>query len=39
MKFFIDFEAAQFSGYIISIGCVSECGNPFLSIKLKLIGK
>lgn len=32
MKFFIDFEAAQFSGYIISIGCVSECGNTFSTL-------
>lgn len=29
MKFFIDFEATQFSDRIISIGCVAENGNTF----------
>lgn len=31
MKFFIDFEALQFSNFIISIGCVCENGNQFSS--------
>ena len=29
MKFYIDFEATQFGGRIISIGCVSENGQTF----------
>lgn len=29
MKFFIDFEATQFSGHIIQIGCVNENGQQF----------
>lgn len=32
MKFFIDFEAMQYSEYIISIGCVSENGNEFSTL-------
>jgi len=28
-KFFLDFEATQFSDYIISIGCIAENGNVF----------
>ena len=29
MKFYLDLEAARFSNYIISIGCVCENGNTF----------
>ena len=32
MKYFIDFEATQFSGEIISIGCVDENGREFYSL-------
>ena len=32
MKFFIDFEATQYSEYIISIGCVSEVGEKFYTL-------
>lgn len=32
MKFFIDFEAMQYSEYIISIGCVSETGKEFSTL-------
>lgn len=32
MKYFIDFEAAQFSNRIISIGCVRENGDKFYSL-------
>lgn len=32
MNFYIDFEATQFSGYIISIGCVSEDGAQFSTL-------
>ena len=32
MKFFIDFEATQYSEYIISIGCVSEAGKEFSTL-------
>lgn len=32
MKFFLDFEAMQYSEYIISIGCVSENGNEFSTL-------
>lgn len=32
MKYFIDFEAQQFSNYIISIGCVRENGDEFYSL-------
>lgn len=32
MKYFIDFEAAQFSQEIISIGCIAEDGRTFSSI-------
>lgn len=32
MKYFIDFEATQFSNYIISIGCVRENGDEFYSL-------
>lgn len=38
MKYFIDFEATQFSNYIISIGCVRENGDEFYSL-VKPIGK
>ena len=31
MKYFIDFEAAQFSNEIIAIGCVREDGVEFQS--------
>ena len=31
-KFFLDFEATQFSDYIISIGCIAENGNVFHTI-------
>ena len=31
MKFFVDFEAAQTTEYIISIGCIAENGNKFSS--------
>ena len=30
MDYFIDFEATQFSGEIISIGCVDENGKEFI---------
>lgn len=32
MKFFIDFEATQFSNEIISVGCVSEKGDTFYTL-------
>ena len=32
MKFFIDFEASQYTQEIISIGCVAETGNTFYSL-------
>lgn len=32
MKYFIDFEAMQFSNEIISVGCVSENGEQFYSL-------
>lgn len=32
MKYFIDFEALQFSGEIISIGCIDENGREFYSL-------
>lgn len=32
MKFYIDFEATQFSNRIISIGCVCENGNTFKTL-------
>lgn len=32
MKYFIDFEAMQFSNEIISVGCVSENGEKFYSL-------
>lgn len=32
MKYFIDFEAMQFTNYIISIGCVREDGKEFYSL-------
>lgn len=32
MKYFIDFEATQFSQEIISIGCVREDGKNFYSL-------
>lgn len=32
MKYFIDFEAMQFTKYIISIGCVREDGKEFYSL-------
>ena len=32
MDYFIDFEATQFSGEIISIGCVDENGKEFYSL-------
>lgn len=32
MKFFIDFEATQFSNRIISIGCIAENGNTFSTL-------
>ena len=32
MKYFIDFEATQFSGEIISIGCVDENGRQFYTL-------
>lgn len=32
MKFFMDFEATQFHGNIISIGCVNEAGQHFKSL-------
>lgn len=32
MKFFIDFEATQYSEYIISIGCISEMGEKFYTL-------
>lgn len=32
MKYFVDFEATQFAGEIISIGCVREDGKTFYSL-------
>ena len=32
MKYYLDFEATQFSAYVISIGCVSENGDTFYSL-------
>lgn len=32
MKYFIDFEATQFAGEIISVGCVREDGKTFYSL-------
>ena len=32
MKYFIDFEATQFTNEIISIGCVREDGNSFYAL-------
>ena len=32
MRFYIDFEATQFSNRIISVGCVCENGNTFKSL-------
>ena len=32
MKYFIDFEATQFSNDIISIGCIDENGEEFYSL-------
>ena len=32
MQYFIDFEATQFSGEIISLGCVDENGRQFYSL-------
>lgn len=32
MKYFIDFEATQFAGEIISIGCIREDGETFYSL-------
>lgn len=32
MNFYLDFEALQFSGYIISIGCVNEKGQQFKTL-------
>ena len=29
MKFYIDFEATQFTEQIISIGCIDEAGHSF----------
>lgn len=38
MKYFMDFEATQFDGFIISIGCVSEHGVQFRSLVRPPIG-
>ena len=32
MKFYIDFEATQYTENIISIGCVAENGDSFSSL-------
>ena len=32
MKYYLDFEATQFSEYVISIGCVSEAGHQFSTL-------
>lgn len=32
MKYFIDFEATQFSREIISIGCIREDGQTFYAL-------
>ena len=32
MKYFIDFEATQFTGVIISVGCINENGDEFYSL-------
>lgn len=37
MKYFIDFEATQFSQEIISIGCIREDGQTFSSRKLSRV--
>lgn len=39
MKYFIDFEATQFSEEIISIGCVREDGETFYSLVAPVEGK
>lgn len=37
MKYFVDFEATQFAGEIISIGCVREDGKTFYSLVAPVI--
>lgn len=39
MKYFIDFEATQFSGEIISVGCIREDGETFYSLISPVKGK
>ena len=39
MKYFIDFEATQFSNEIISVGCVREDGETFYSLVAPVEGK
>ena len=39
MKYFIDFEATQFSEEIISIGCIREDGETFYSLVAPVDGK
>ena len=39
MKYFIDFEATQFSEEIISVGCVREDGETFYSLVAPVEGK
>lgn len=39
MKYFIDFEATQFSEEIISIGCIREDGETFYSLVAPIEGK
>ena len=39
MKYFIDFEATQFSEEIISVGCIREDGETFYSLVAPIEGK
>lgn len=39
MKYFVDFEATQFSNEIISIGCIREDGETFYSLIAPVEGK
>lgn len=39
MKYFLDFEATQFSNEIISVGCVREDGQTFYSLVAPVEGK
>ena len=39
MKYFIDFEATQFSEEVISVGCIREDGETFYSLVSPVEGK